>query len=89
MSGLKNIDLNLLKVFLTLMEEQNVSRAAEALSVSQPAVSGMLNRLRQNLNDPLFVRSQRGIVPPVLYDVSWTNWIPHCNRMILIPKRCQ
>ncbi len=65
MSGLKNIDLNLLKVFLTLMEEQNVSRAAEALSVSQPAVSGMLNRLRQNLNDPLFVRSQRGIVPTV------------------------
>lgn len=63
MTNIRNLDLNLLRVFDMLMDEKNVSRAAEKLSVSQPAVSGMLTRLRHSLNDQLFVRSQHGIVP--------------------------
>ncbi len=65
MANIKNLDLNLLRVFDTLMDEKNVSRAAEKLSVSQPAVSGMLTRLRNSFDDQLFVRSQHGIVPTI------------------------
>ena len=60
---LRNLDLNLLKAFDALMDERNVTRAAERLAVSQPAVSATLNRLRDALDDPLFVRAQRGITP--------------------------
>lgn len=60
---LRQLDLNLLKAFDALMDERNVTRAAERLAVSQPAVSATLNRLRDALGDPLFVRSQRGITP--------------------------
>ncbi|MFA0810049.1 LysR family transcriptional regulator [Microbulbifer epialgicus] len=63
MINIRNIDLNLLRAFDILMDERNVSRAAERLSVTQPAVSGMLTRLRSSLNDPLFIRSQHGISP--------------------------
>ena len=63
MANMKNLDLNLLRVFDTLMDEKNVSRAAEKLAVTQPAVSGMLTRLRHSLDDQLFIRSQHGIVP--------------------------
>ena len=63
MANLKHLDLNLLRVFDTLMDERNVSRAAERLSVSQPAVSGMLTRLIDSLDDPLFIRGQHGMIP--------------------------
>lgn len=61
--NLQKLDLNLLKVFDVLMDERNVSRAAERLALSQPAVSGALTRLRESLGDPLFVRTQHGITP--------------------------
>lgn len=60
---LRNLDLNLLKAFDALMDERNVTKAAERLAVSQPAVSATLNRLRDALGDPLFVRTQRGVAP--------------------------
>lgn len=60
---LRQLDLNLLKAFDALMDERNVTRAAERLAVTQPAVSATLNRLRDALGDPLFVRTQRGIAP--------------------------
>lgn len=63
MSELKNLDLNLLKALHILLQEKNVSRAAERLHLTQPAVSSMLNRLRHHFDEPLFVRSSRGIVP--------------------------
>ncbi len=65
MDKIKHLDLNLLKAFDILMDERSVSRAAEKLSVTQPAVSGMLTRLRSSLEDPLFVRSQYGITPTI------------------------
>src|SRR5579863_6954520 len=56
-------DLNLLPVFVTLMEERNVTRAAERLGITQPALSNALARLRVMLQDPLFIRERYGIHP--------------------------
>ena len=54
---LRRIDLNLLVVFERLMAERSVSRAAAALSRTQSAVSHALARLREQLGDPLLVKS--------------------------------
>lgn len=56
-------DLNLLPVFLALMEERNVTRAAARLGITQPALSNALNRLRDTLRDPLFIRERYGMKP--------------------------
>ena len=63
MNALNNLDLNLLKALHALLEEGSVTRAAERLSLTQPAVSGMLGRLRQYFDDPLLVRSGQRMVP--------------------------
>lgn len=63
MADLRTLDLNLLKTFVALLDEGSVTRAAERLALTQPAVSGMLQRLRENFGDPLFVRTRRGIAP--------------------------
>ena len=60
---LARIDLNLLVALHILIEEGSVSRAAERLSITQPAMSKTLGRLRDTFDDPLFVRSKRGIQP--------------------------
>ncbi|BDH44612.1 transcriptional regulator [Salmonella enterica subsp. enterica serovar Choleraesuis] len=60
---IRNLDLNLLKALDALIDEGSVTRAAQRLSLTQPAVSGMLTRLRDYFGDPLFVRTQRGMVP--------------------------
>ena len=56
-------DLNLLPVLMALMEERSVTRAAARLGITQPALSNSLNRLRDTLRDPLFVRERYGIKP--------------------------
>ena len=63
MTDIRKLDLNLLKAFDALLDERSVTQAAARLSLTQPAVSGMLTRLRENFDDPLFVRTSRGIVP--------------------------
>ncbi|WP_159947614.1 LysR family transcriptional regulator [Rhizobium sp. 18065] len=65
MRDIKSLDLNLLKAFDALLDEGSVTRAADRLGLTQPAVSGMLGRLRDSFDDPLFVRTQRGIVPTI------------------------
>lgn len=62
-SGLRHIDLNLLVAFESLMTEQHVTRAAESLFVSQPAMSRSLARLRELFDDMLFLRTPEGMVP--------------------------
>lgn len=57
------LDLNLLRALDVLLDEGNVSRAAERLFVSQSAMSGMLARLRESFDDPLFIRTQYGMEP--------------------------
>jgi DNA-binding transcriptional LysR family regulator len=63
---IRKVDLNLLVVFDMLLQKQNVSRAAEALDMSQPALSFALNKLRTMFDDPLFVRASRGVRPTPL-----------------------
>jgi DNA-binding transcriptional LysR family regulator len=63
LTNIRNIDLNLLVVLDVLLDERSVSRAAERLNLSQPAVSGALKRLRETFEDPLFVRTRQGIRP--------------------------
>jgi DNA-binding transcriptional LysR family regulator len=58
----QSIDLNLLPVVLTLLEEENVTRAAARLNLSVPATSRALERARRVFDDPLLVRSGRGVV---------------------------
>lgn len=61
--SIKNIDLNLLKVFDAVFREGHLARAASQLGMSQPAASHALARLRHALADDLFVRSARGMLP--------------------------
>jgi DNA-binding transcriptional LysR family regulator len=60
---LAKIDLNLLISLQVLTQEQSVSRAAERLHITQPAMSKTLSRLRQLFDDPLFTRSSHGMRP--------------------------
>lgn len=60
---LRSVDLNLLTVFDAVMQEQNITRAAHFLGMSQPAVSNAVARLKVMFNDELFVRYGRGIQP--------------------------
>jgi DNA-binding transcriptional LysR family regulator len=62
MHNIKKIDLNLLVVLDALLDERNVTRAAVRLGYTQPTISGMLTRLRDLFGDPLFVRTQRGLL---------------------------
>ena len=61
--ALAKADLNLLVALYVLLEEGSVSAAAKRLSITQPAMSKTLARLRNTFDDPLFVRSKRGIQP--------------------------
>ena len=59
----RTLDLNLLRVFDQVMAERNLTRAARNLSMTQPAVSNALTRLRDFLGDKLVVRSGYGVEP--------------------------
>jgi DNA-binding transcriptional LysR family regulator len=61
--SLAQIDLNLFLVFDAIYQQRNLTRAADVLCLSQPAVSNALARLRQSLGDPLFIRSAKGMTP--------------------------
>src|SRR2546428_10783293 len=61
---IKDIDLNLLRLFDAVYRTRNVSRAAELLDLTQPAASQGLTRLRLLIKDPLFVRAGGGVQPP-------------------------
>ena len=61
--NLRNFDLNLLLVFDAVLRERSVIRAADALALSQPALSHALNRLRYLVKDRLFIRTPDGMMP--------------------------
>lgn len=85
-------DLNLLPVFLTLMEERSVTRAAARLGITQPALSNALNRLRDTLRDPLFIRERYGIKPtPLAVEIAPTieAALARLNNLILDQQEFQ
>lgn len=59
-------DLNLLRALDVLLQEKNVTRAAERLNVTQQAMSGSLRRLREHFNDELLLRHGRKLEPTPL-----------------------
>lgn len=61
--NINSIDLNLLKVFAALAKERSVTKAADSVGLSQPAVSHALRRLRDLMDDDLFVRAADGMQP--------------------------
>jgi len=63
---ISRVDLNLFVVFDVIYREGNLTRASEALNLSQPAVSHALGRLRDRFDDPLFERSGKQMVPTPL-----------------------
>jgi DNA-binding transcriptional LysR family regulator len=62
-ANFRTLDLNLLRVFDQVMADRNLTRAARNLSMTQPAVSNALNRLRDALGDRLVSRSGYGVEP--------------------------
>ncbi|HVZ51083.1 MAG TPA: LysR family transcriptional regulator [Pseudolabrys sp.] len=63
MMNIRNVDLNLLPIFEVLMHERSVTRTASRLCLSQPAVSAALKRLREQVGDPLLIRTRTGMRP--------------------------
>jgi DNA-binding transcriptional LysR family regulator len=61
--NIHSFDLNLLLALDALLQEQHVTRAAARVGLSQPAMSNALARLRELLDDPLLVRTPKGMVP--------------------------
>src|SRR5215471_13905741 len=60
-----NVDLKLFVLFETVLHERHVGRAADRLNLTPSAVSHGLGRLRRLLNDPLFLKTPKGVVPTV------------------------
>lgn len=65
------LDLNLLRVFDEVMAQRNLTRAAEKLSLTQPAVSNALRRLREAVGDDLLVRHGHGVQPTPKAQALW------------------
>ena len=61
--NISRVDLNLLVYFDVLLRELNVTRAADQLGISQPAMSNGLKRLRVLFDDPLLIRTSKGMTP--------------------------
>ncbi len=61
--NISNKDVNLIFLFNVLYEERSLTKASARLNLSQPALSHKLNKLRDEFNDQLFVRSGRGLSP--------------------------
>jgi len=69
----RTLDLNLMRVFDAIMAEQSLTRAAVTLSLTQPAVSNALRRLREHLGDDLLVREGQKLVPTALAKALWPS----------------
>lgn len=67
----RTLDLNLLRVFDVVMAERNLTRAAERLSLTQPAVSNALKRLRDAIGEDLLTRSAHGVTPTPRAEALW------------------
>ena len=63
MDSLKGLDLNLLVVFEAVYTSENITHAAKSLGLTQPTISNALVRLREAVDDPLFVRKGKGVEP--------------------------
>lgn len=67
----RTLDLNLLRVFDVVMAERNLTRAAERLSITQPAVSNALKRLKESVGEDLLTRVSSGVKPTPRAEALW------------------
>lgn len=67
----RTLDLNLLRVFDAVVAEGNITRAAERLAMTQPAVSNALKRLRDSVGEDLLTRAARGVRPTPFGEALW------------------
>ncbi|MFK8029020.1 MAG: LysR family transcriptional regulator [Gammaproteobacteria bacterium] len=81
--NINKIDLNLLVYFDVLLREQNVTRAASYLNITQPAMSNGLRRLRALFNDPLLIRTSKGMMPTELA----ANLAPRVHEIVSQAQR--
>ena len=70
-NAFRRIDLNLLRVFDAVMAERSLTRAAQKLALTQPAVSNALRRLRETLGDELVRRTSAGMEPTPRAQALW------------------
>lgn len=66
MLDLRQLDLNLLLAFDAIYQQRSVTRAAQVMHLSQPALSNALRRLRDVCGDPLFIKSHLGVTPTLV-----------------------
>ncbi|MCZ0963793.1 LysR family transcriptional regulator [Paracoccus benzoatiresistens] len=86
---LSRTDLNLLVIFEAVMRERNVARAAARLNLTASAVSHGRGRLRRLLNDPLFLRTPRGVVTTARAEelaVPVAKILAHIRRVVAMAK---
>jgi len=88
-TNFRTLDLNLLRVFDEVMAEKSLTKAARNLSITQPAVSNALRRLRETLGDDLVRREGHGITPTPFALILW----PHVRAALdqlqsaLVPQK--
>jgi len=70
-ASFRAFDLNLLRVFDAVMSEGSLTRAADSLAMTQPAVSHAVRRLRDAVGDELFVRTPHGVRPTARAEALW------------------
>lgn len=66
MLDLRQLDLNLLLAFDAIYHQRSITRAAETMGLTQPAMSNALRRLRQLCDDPLFIKTHLGVAPTLV-----------------------
>ena len=78
----RDLDLNLLRVFVVVAETGSVTEAAKRLYVTQPAVSAALRRLAEAVGSPLFARAGRNLVPTARGKALFAHARPHLDALV-------
>lgn len=78
---MKKADLNLLVIFDAIMREGSMTRAAQQLATTQPAVSNAVARMRLTWGDPLFIKQGRGIEPTPYAQTMWRQARAHLDYL--------
>ncbi|MGF1691299.1 LysR family transcriptional regulator [Photobacterium kagoshimensis] len=76
-----NLDLNLLRTFIIIAQEQNLRKAAERLFVTQPAVSHALQRLRNHFDDQLFLKTKQGLTATPYAEELYHHLLPAMDSL--------
>lgn len=80
---LSNVDLNLLKVFVVVYQEQSLRKAGEKLFVSTPAVSQSIKKLKESLGEELFVLSNKQFLPTPFSDELYKRVSPLLDGLFI------